>query len=631
MEDGARDDATAAHESNSDAAASESVAGTSGQAAASGDASTDAGDQVTATGGEVVHNVTGQTTSTGGDAADDVPEQAKATSGDGAGPAPSSSDGDLGVERATAAPSTQGDPLGAYGSGHGDDLDAKIAERDTEDETGAALGELSVALVTLVAVCALTYLIPGLGSFRPWRLGDDTPLASLFTNEAAQPTFAGTGAAAVEATGEGLSDAIAASLGEEEAPVVEGPRIRIRPEEYAGIDVRITDADHRGLNAFFEALRATALADDGEVAMTRVSHYGDSSIATDLITSTMRRRMQRRFGDGGHGFVLMGNGYLAYRHRDVFVAASDEWSLREIVRRHDRDGFYGYGGVQFRGRPGARTRFATVDDAPVGNAVNRFEIWYQRHRRGGDIHYRVDRGPRQVVSTRQDEREDAVQRVDLPLGAHELEVRFGGHGQTRLYGAVLENVGAGVVYDSLGLVGARAARLLYFDAEHIARQLEMRQTNLLILGFGGNEASDRIQRERYQADFEAVIERMRGTREDLSCLVFAPLDQAKRDDRGRIVSLSTMEDIVEAQRAAAEESGCAFFDTWDAMGGEGAMGDWFRARPRLAMSDLRHATPAGYEVIGNLFYKALLAEFARWLESRQSTAPSAQVTSAQAP
>ena len=31
------------------------------------------------------------------------------------------------------------------------------------------------------------------------------------------------------------------------------------------------------------------------------------------------------------------------------------------------------------------------------------------------------------------------------------------------------------------------------------------------------------------------------------------------------------------------------------------------------MADFRHATPAGYEVIGNLFYKALLAGFAEHL------------------
>lgn len=501
-----------------------------------------------------------------------------------------------------------------------DSVPEEGAGEEAEAETFAALKELSIVAAMLVTLCAVPYFIPSLEGHRAWTMQDPLPLSTLFVNGEAVPEFAGSGGGgASPAADESLGGAVAANLGEEDEPTPEGPRIHINPREYEGIEVRIEDVTGRGMTPFYEALRRTALAeDDAEEAMTRVAHYGDSSIATDLITSTIRRRLQRRFGDGGHGFMLMGRGYLAYRHRDIEHRASDEWSLREIVRRHDSSGRYGYGGVQFRGRPGAWSRFGTTEGNATGGTVNRFEIWYQRHRRGGDIHYSVDRGPRVTVHTRQAETTDDVERIDLETGAHALEVRFGGHGQPRLYGVVLENVGHGVVYDSLGLVGARAARLLNYDADHIASQLERRGTNLLILGFGGNEASDRIRRERYQADFEAVIERMRGNREDLACLVFAPLDQAERTERGRIESLETMNDIVAAQRAAAEEKGCAFFNTWRAMGGEGSMGEWLRARPRLAMSDLRHATPAGYAVIGNLFYKALLAGFADFLDQRHN-------------
>jgi lysophospholipase L1-like esterase len=99
-------------------------------------------------------------------------------------------------------------------------------------------------------------------------------------------------------------------------------------------------------------------------------------------------------------------------------------------------------------------------------------------------------------------------------------------------------------------------------------------------------------------------------------LIFGPLDQARRDQYGRIRTMETIPHIVKAQRAAAAAEGCAFFDTYQAMGGEGAMENWYRSRPRLAMSDFRHATPAGYEVIGNMFYKALLKGFAEYLEAR---------------
>lgn len=489
-----------------------------------------------------------------------------------------------------------------------------------EQSTQEALRLLGVVSVVLVATGLLTYLVPAFADMRPWVPGEPPPLASLFTPAEELFAFAGTGndgEAAGADVEEELGAAVAANLGEaEEQPEATGPRVRVAPSEYEGIEVRIEDPTGRGMTPFYEALRRTALDEEG--ALTRITHYGDSTIATDLVTSTARRRLQRRFGDGGHGFILIAKGYLPYRHRDIVHRSSDEWSLREITRNHDPAGLYGLGGIQFRGTPGASASFSTPEDTPVGTAVARFEIWYQQHRRGGDIHYWVDGGDRQVVQTRHEVTADDVERIDLPDGEHHLRVRFGGHGQPRLYGVVLEREGPGVVYDSIGLVGARAARLLNYDPEHITGQLERRGTDLLVLGFGGNEAGDRIQRDRYEEDFRRVIRRMRAGREDLGCLIFAPLDQAERDSRGRVQTMSTMHDIVAAQRSAAEAHGCAFFDTWSAMGGEGAMAAWYAARPRLAMSDFRHATPAGYEVIGNLFYKALLAGFADYLEERAS-------------
>lgn len=484
-----------------------------------------------------------------------------------------------------------------------------------DPETKSALTSLSMTAGALGALIGLTYVVSAAAEFRPWIPGERPVLASLFENEnsGARPSFVGGGA---QQSTEHLNESVVANLEDEPEEAPPQIRVRVATEEFDGIDVFIEDQAHT-MDNFYESLRQTAVAGDagdGE-AMTRITHFGDSSIATDLITHTVRRRLQRRFGDGGHGFILIADGYMPYRHRDVVHNSSDEWSLRELVRNHDSSGFYGLGGVQFRGRPGATASFATSPDTPVGGVVNRFEIWHQRHRRGGLIHYEVDGGERQVIETRQEITEDAVEVIDLPPGEHRLNVRFGGRGQPRLYGVVLENVGAGVVYDSIGLVGARAVRLMYFDEDHVQSQLERRGTNLLILGFGGNESSDSVLRERYQASFEAVIDRMRGDA-DMACLVMAPLDQAERDSRGQVSTLESIEDIVHAQRAAAETRGCGFFNTWQAMGGDGAMGEWLRASPRLATSDLRHATPAGYAVIGNLLYKALLAGFADYLDRR---------------
>jgi lysophospholipase L1-like esterase len=501
------------------------------------------------------------------------------------------------------------------------------------------LQHLVTVVLFMFAACTLTYTIPPMEGLRPWIPGEeDFPIVRLFKRWGEIPAFAGHGGSYRSTTGTGagterlaeaVGETVAANLGAQSvvAPPSEADHgVTIAPAEYSGISVQIEDPSGRGMRAFYEALEKTAQAKEGGV--TRIGHYGDSSIATDLITSTVRENLQARFGDAGHGFVLAAKGYIPYKHRGVRQSSNPgSWDVREVVRRQDRNGRYGYGGVQSRAQPGAWARVGTSKRGEIGTRASRFDIYYEEKPRGGKFSVRLDREERETVSTKADALGDGVYSIEAPDGPHQIEFRYARGGPVSFYGVVVERDGPGVVYDSLGLVGARANRLLNFDEAHIKRQLEQRGTNLIVLGFGGNEASDERTEEEFYEDYLMVLGRMRQGREDLSCLVFAPLDQARRT-RGRIRTLPTIPLIVAAQRRAAFDSGCAFYDTWQAMGGEDAMRRWYKAHPRLAMGDFRHATPAGYEIIGNMFYKALLAGFADYLSGKTSSAPASAAPSA---
>ncbi len=499
------------------------------------------------------------------------------------------------------------------------------------DSPRTPLQHLSTVTVFMFAACAMTYVIPPMSELRPWIPGEeDVPVVRLFKAWGEIPAFAGHGgsyrastttAVDAERLAESVGETVAANLGRKPvaAPAEPGDGLTIDASEYAGISVYIEDPSGRGMRPFYRALEKTARGEDG--AITRVGHYGDSSIATDLITSTVRENLQARFGDAGHGFVLAAKGYIPYKHRGVRQSSNPEaWEIREVVRRQDREGYYGYGGVQSRAMRGAWARIGTARRGEIGQNASRFDIYYETQPRGGKFSVQLDKGKRETISTKADALGEAVHSIRAPDGSHGIELRFSRGGPVNFYGVVVERDGPGVVYDSLGLVGARANRLLNYDAAHIKRQLERRGVNLIVLGFGGNEASDDKTEAMFYEDYVDVLERMRQGREDLGCLVFSPLDQARRH-RGRIRTLPTIPLIVAAQRRAAFDSGCAFYDTWQAMGGEDAMRRWFKARPRLAMGDFRHATPAGYEIIGNMLYKALLAGFARYLAGDSRVEP----------
>ncbi|KPK50406.1 MAG: hypothetical protein AMJ63_14670, partial [Myxococcales bacterium SG8_38_1] len=274
------------------------------------------------------------------------------------------------------------------------------------------LQHLMTVTLFMLAACAMTYVIPPMHELRPWIPGEeDFPIVRLFRQWADIPAFAGHGGsyratATTDKASERLADAVgetvASNLGRK--PVVK-PRpddtLTIEPTEYEGILVHIEDPTGRGMRPLYEALAKTARGDAG--AITRIGHYGDSSIATDLITSTVRDNLQARFGDAGHGFVLAAKGYIPYKHRGVLQSSNpDSWETREVVRRQDRAGRYGYGGVQSRALRGAWARIGTAKRGDIGRRASRFDIYYEEQPRGGKFSVRLDDEKREVVSTKAD-------------------------------------------------------------------------------------------------------------------------------------------------------------------------------------------------------------------------------------
>jgi lysophospholipase L1-like esterase len=67
--------------------------------------------------------------------------------------------------------------------------------------------------------------------------------------------------------------------------------------------------------------------------------------------------------------------------------------------------------------------------------------------------------------------------------------------------------------------------------------------------------------------------------------------------------------LVAYQRRIAAETGCAFFDTFIAMGGEGTVARWYGAKPKLMGGDFTHPTAQGAEIVGTLIYDALIEAF----------------------
>jgi lysophospholipase L1-like esterase len=362
--------------------------------------------------------------------------------------------------------------------------------------------------------------------------------------------------------------------------------------------------DSNELDPFFAAL--WSLEKDRSSGVVTILHYGDSPTTADLITGDIRAQMQKRFGDAGRGYTLIAKPWAWYGHRGVEMS-DHGWSARTGVGLM-REGVYGLGGAAFEGRPGAWSKFRLTESEQ--SAV---DIEYLAKPGGGA--FAVEADDRQIVeqSTHAETQAAASVHVPLPIGTKTITIRPTS-GTVTLFGADFRRGSSGLLYDSLGLNGATTsvvARVL--NPELWKQEMGRAAPALVIVNYGSNESSfGSFVHKQYGSELRLAIQRIRQAAPNASILVMSPMDRGERRGLDTIDTMSTIPEIVAIQRQVAAETHCAFFDAYDAMGGEGTMARWYSASPRLVTADLLHPTPQGATIVAGLFLEQLSLGYDRW-------------------
>ena len=498
---------------------------------------------------------------------------------------------------------------GAVRSQATDELGAHIAiQGPVVDSPRPALASKPVrAVLTLLAIAAALQVVPGL---ERWRLfGERPPSEGEGVPPAVPEPVLTEGEARLE-----TETRTRPELAQPEHVVI--PSTRRSPLDRGGAKrrlnldierppVSIVDPDDRGLGGFYRALERT-VDKDGD-GITRIVHFGDSIITSDYVSGTLRRKFQKQFGDSGHGYMLLANAWPAYFHNDVERFASTGWLVSRIVGPLAPDGLYGLGGVSFRAPPGSRARFGTAKKGSYGTRVSRFELVYLEEPGGGKARINIDGKEYSVLDTNAEQKRVATKVIEVPDGAHELEfVTISGY--TRAFGVVMERTEPGIVYDAIGVQGARIRFLDKQDDAHWAEQLRWRDPDLLIYQFGANESGDGFAypMDEYYETMKAVLQQGKRAVPDAGCLVIGAMDRAEKKGTA-MRTMPVIPAIVKEQRKAAADTGCAFWNTYEAMGGPGSMAAWVQRG--LGQADLTHPTGSGSEVLASWIFSALMQGF----------------------
>jgi lysophospholipase L1-like esterase len=335
--------------------------------------------------------------------------------------------------------------------------------------------------------------------------------------------------------------------------------------------------------------------------VTRVVHYGDSPTTADLITADARALLQEQFGDAGSGFVLIARPWAWYGHRGVEMSSSN-WKIdvAGVPGNELKDGLHGLGAASFRGSTGSVAHW-TLKDAGHSSV----EISYLTQPDGGSFSMDAD-GVEIGSADTAGEQGPGFASFTFPPTAKNFTLRVTS-GRVRLYGADFRKAGHGVVYSSAGINGANITLLTHaINGPHWAAELQHYQPDLVVIAFGTNESGyPKFIDGGWAGEMQDAVRRVRAAVPEASILLMSPMDRGERKDNGEIGTVEAMPRLVALESKVAAASGAAFFNTFEAMGGEGTMGKWYNGEPRLVGADFIHPMPMGARIVGELLYNAL--------------------------
>ncbi len=361
------------------------------------------------------------------------------------------------------------------------------------------------------------------------------------------------------------------------------------------------------LAPFFE--RAARLLRGHADDHVRIGVYGDSNLTRDQLTGEMRRMLQLRYGDGGHGFIALGRPWRWYLHEDArHDGLSGAWKNYAPSTHLVRDKMYGLAGISSESEyPKATAYIATAKaGAEVGTAASRFGIFYLARPGGGRFSISADGKKLVEIDTEGPEKKVAIHRFELPEGPHRVELEVLTRKKVRTMGSYMETKKPGFIVDSYGIGGVSYLDLSKIEPTTVQQMMRLRANDLLMFWIGTNLHGASKNPESVRR----IVKIRRDVDPKLPILIVSPPDHVKRKTDAR--SAPQIIRVVEKLRETARENGVAFWDFRAAQGGDAAMAKMVHIG--YAAHDLYHLTQRGSAYMAKRLTRALWLSFDEYLK-----------------
>ena len=365
-----------------------------------------------------------------------------------------------------------------------------------------------------------------------------------------------------------------------------------------------SDSTLRGMAPFYEALNriSSSDSDDSDDKQVRIAVFGDSFIEADILTADLREMLQQKYGGCGVGFVTITSMTSGFRPtvRHSFSGWQSHSVMDSVFFDRSKLGVSGHyfipntgAYVELRGQKNYASRLDTCQRASI--------FFYNRGTT--TLSVRVNRGE---ATTETFEPIDDLQEMTVEGNIGSVRWTVESADSTLFYGLAMDGT-SGIVLDNFSLRGSSGLSLRSVPVWMMREFNEQRPYDLIILQYGLNVATERGRNyDKYIAGMQTTVQHLKEAFPQAAILIVSVGDRDYKTEEGELRTMPGIKNLVRYQQNLAADEAVAFWNMFEAMGGEGSMADMVHAKPSLANYDYTHINFRGGKHLAGLLYESLI-------------------------
>ncbi|WP_051293314.1 hypothetical protein [Olivibacter sitiensis] len=339
---------------------------------------------------------------------------------------------------------------------------------------------------------------------------------------------------------------------------------------------------------------------EGKPKKLRIAYLGDSMIEGDLLSQTLRSLLQKQFGGRGVGFVPVTSPVAQFRQTVTATTSGSAW--RDIHFKNSKRGNFFFNGHMFFSSGAAKVRMRDNTYKDSSGYVSKYLLYSK----SDSVAHLVVNGREMELAP------GSLFNKKLLSKDKGRNIEFSSLDTLLpIYGVTFESEN-GVFVDNFSFRGISGLEFGQLKADFMRQVAKENPYDLIIIQFGINVLyhADDTNFNWYKKLMIPVINRMKAGFPNSDFLIVSSSDRAFFYD-GEYRSAKGVKSLVRTQAEIAYMTGCAFYNQFEAMGGENSIIDWANQDPSLANKDYVHPNGRGMKILGTYLFDAFMKDLGK--------------------